>query len=272
MYAVFYFVDLYFALVEQFPSGKAGTNLLYYTPGLGGTFPLLLPNTIHPNPNLTNLPLLTVGAYLAMFCCNVWPRKTWPPLALGTLIEPLGLTILAIAIHQGHLPVVYGMLGLTGVGTGIRFMPGTLHGVAYFPSQIASIVSLMSLAVNLGGTISMTVMLNIFNNKMANAGVAFNGENSNSSFDAIASLPEDVQTFIRERAREAIVVAFFAITAFMWLGLFVVAGLGNADIKRSKTVEEAAQEEDRFAESLTKGSFLMSLVRRRGRDVEVGES
>lgn len=38
MYAVFYFVGLYFALVKQFSSGNSGTNLLYYMPGLAGTF------------------------------------------------------------------------------------------------------------------------------------------------------------------------------------------------------------------------------------------
>ena len=36
MYAVFYFVDLYFALVLDYGHGEAGTNLIYYTPGLGG--------------------------------------------------------------------------------------------------------------------------------------------------------------------------------------------------------------------------------------------
>jgi MFS family permease len=39
MYAVFYFVDLDFALVRQFSPGKAGTNLIYYLPGLSGTYP-----------------------------------------------------------------------------------------------------------------------------------------------------------------------------------------------------------------------------------------
>lgn len=52
MYAVFYFVDLYFALVKGFPAGKAGTNLLYYTPGLGGTSSSLQhpTQTNHPQP------------------------------------------------------------------------------------------------------------------------------------------------------------------------------------------------------------------------------
>jgi len=65
-----------------------------------------------------------VGAIAAMFACNIWPLQTFFPLLLGTIIEPLGITILAVAINNGHQPLVYGMLALTGVGTGIRFMPG----------------------------------------------------------------------------------------------------------------------------------------------------
>ena len=67
---------------------------------------------------------IIVGAYLAMFACNVYPRQTWFPLAFGTLIEPLGITLLAVAINWDNVPIICGMLGLTGVGTGIRFMPG----------------------------------------------------------------------------------------------------------------------------------------------------
>lgn len=101
MYAVFYFSNLYFILVESLPAGEAGRNLIYYMPGLG------------------------VGAYAAMYACNVWPLQTWFPLFVGTIIEPLGVTLLAVAISKGNLPWVYGMLALTGVGSGIRFMPGT---------------------------------------------------------------------------------------------------------------------------------------------------
>lgn len=36
MYAAFYFVELYFTIVKNFGSDKAGMNLLYYLPGLGG--------------------------------------------------------------------------------------------------------------------------------------------------------------------------------------------------------------------------------------------
>ncbi|KAJ5523769.1 hypothetical protein N7494_010419 [Penicillium frequentans] len=59
MFAVMYFMDLYFALVEGNSSSKAGTSLLYFLPGLG------------------------VGDCLAMFASNNWPRQTLPILILA---------------------------------------------------------------------------------------------------------------------------------------------------------------------------------------------
>lgn len=114
MYAVFYFASLYFVLVETLPAGEAGRNLIFYMPGLG------------------------FGAYAAIYACNVWPLQTWFPLFVGTLIEPLGVTLLAVAINQGHLPWVYGMLALTGVGSGIRFMPGEFVILLYSTQKYVS--------------------------------------------------------------------------------------------------------------------------------------
>jgi hypothetical protein len=59
-----------------------------------------------------------------MFFCNIWPGQTWFPLALGTIIEPTGIVMIAVAIGLDYEALVFGMLALSGVGTGIRFMPG----------------------------------------------------------------------------------------------------------------------------------------------------
>lgn len=145
------------------------------------------------------------------------------------------------------------MLALTGAGTGLRMMPGTLHGIAYHPDSIASIVSLMSLALTLGGTLATTIMLNIFNNVLYQAGISFNGVSS-SSFDQISGLPADELVFFRSKAQRGIVLAFWAITAFMWLGVVVSLGLGNVRIRKG-------EEGDRIT---VKGSYIRSLLRRRG--------
>ncbi|KAE9365949.1 MFS general substrate transporter [Stipitochalara longipes BDJ] len=227
MYAVYYFVDLYFALVKDYSSGKAGVNLAYYMPGLAA------------------------GAYLAIFACNVWPLQTFFPLFTGCIIEATGITILAVAINSGNLQLIFGMLALTGVGTGLRMMPGTLHGIAYHPDAIASIVSLMSLAMTLGGTLATTIMLNIFNNVLSQAGISFN-EVSSSIFDQISNLPAEELVFFRRKAQRGIVLAFWAITAFVWLGVLVSLGLGNVRIGKG-------EEGDRIT---GKGSYLGSLVKR----------
>jgi hypothetical protein len=263
MYAVFYFVDLYFALVRNYEPGEAGTNLIYYMPGLA------------------------VGAYIAMFACNIWPLQTFFPLLFGTMVEPLGITLLAVAIHQGNLPMVYGMLALTGVGSGVQFMPGrssclsnalfkipsmivfltktlatgTLHGIGYFPTSISSIVSLMSLSITVGGTISTTLMLNIFNNSLRKSGLSFNS-NSSSSFNAISSLPANEQNFLRSKAKSGIVLAFFALTAFLWLGVVATLAMGNVRIGKKGKYGEV--ESDRAV----KGSFLGSLLWQKGNEVQ----
>jgi len=66
-----------------------------------------------------------VGVYLSMYFCNAWPRKTWFPLMIGSVIEAVGIGVLCYALWSDHLPTIFGMMALTGAGTGLRFMPGT---------------------------------------------------------------------------------------------------------------------------------------------------
>ncbi len=74
------------------------------------------------------------------------------------------------------------MLALTGFGTGVRSMPGTRHGVGYFRSQIAAVVSIMNFAISFGGTLASTIMLNLFDKQMSNAGISFgSGESASAS-------------------------------------------------------------------------------------------
>lgn len=154
-------------------------------------------------------------------------------------------------MRSSDQPLVKGMMALTGIGTGLRLMPGTLHGVGYFPQHISSIVSLIQLANSLGGTFATTIMLNIFNGKLRAEGVALDVA-STASLDAIAGLSQAAQVLLRDRAREGIALAFFAISAFMWLGLVLMVGLGNVDIGKKGEKED----------EVVKGTYLGSLFRR----------
>jgi hypothetical protein len=164
MYGVLFFVGIYFTLGEEFSASSSGLRLLFYLPGLG------------------------VGAYLAMYLCNIRPRNTFSPLFLGSIIEAIGVTVLTWAFHEGHNGTIYGMMGLTGVGTGMRFMPCTLHGVAFHPTSIAPVISLLEFLTTFGGTIALSLMGSVFNNGMSSSGLPFSISTATDSLQGIAGL------------------------------------------------------------------------------------
>ena len=96
-------------------------------------------------------------------------------------------------------------------------------------------------------------MLKILNHRLSGVGVDVSGGGT-ASLDAISGLGEAAQVFLRSHAREGISLAFFAITAFMWLGLVAMMGLGNVDIGRSEGGKDG----------VVRGNYLGSLVRGRG--------
>ncbi|KAH8678109.1 major facilitator superfamily domain-containing protein [Xylariales sp. PMI_506] len=228
MYSVFYFTDLYFTMVMLYDSSKSGIQLLYYVPGLGA------------------------GTYITMFMCNRWPRKTFYPLFLGSIIEAVGVGVLAYALHTQRTNIIYGMLGLTGCGTGMRFMPGGLHAVGFFPKNIATVVALMGVALPFGGTLALTIMSTVFNN------VSGIGENSSyRDFSSFDQLTPEVLAQVVDSAKKGIVWAFVAIIPFMVLCMVCAACLGNVDIgDRNKS-----DSEDDNGVHLTHGSYLLAMFR-----------
>lgn len=206
IYSVLYYVDLYFTLILGYSSSKAGVQLLYYTPGIA------------------------CGVYLAMLFSNAWPRGTFLPLLLGSTIEAVGIGLLAWALSTGRIASIYGMVAFSGVGTGLRFMPGTLHAVGFFPHSVASIVSLMGVATPFGGAVALTVMSTVYNNLEAPLG-----------------------------AKDAMVWAFVAICPFMGVCIFCAACLGNVSIVKPKPGDDGEEPKP----TATDGSYLLALLRAR---------
>lgn len=215
---VLYYVDLYYTLILGYSYSKAGTQLLYYVPGI------------------------SIGVYSAVLFSNVWPRGTFFPLFLGSVIEAVGVGMIAWAMSTGHVASVYGMVAFSGVGTGLRFMPGTLHAVGFFPNDIASIVSLMGIASPFGGAVALTVMSTVYNN-LAN-----------------------------KDAEMAFVWAFVAMCPLMGMCIVCAACLGNVSIIKPGAGEEGDCEAKHIA---TNESYLLGLLRARkakpSRDVMGGQ-
>lgn len=186
MYSVLYFCNIYFTMVKLWSADQAGTQLLYFTPGLG------------------------VGVYVSAFMCNSWPRKTFPPIFLGSILEMVGIGLIAWAISTEHDPTVYGMMALTGVGTGLRVMPVPLHGIGHFPKKIAAVVSLMAVAYPFGGTVGLTILTTVYNNV---SGIS--NDSPLRDFTTLKNLPAAEQAAVTHDAKMGIVWAYVAICPFM---------------------------------------------------------
>ncbi|KAL2388443.1 hypothetical protein RJ035_003252 [Blastomyces gilchristii] len=215
LYSVFYFIGIYFTLVEAYPSGKAGIQLLFYIPGIG------------------------VGIYLAMFACNVWPAQTFTPLSAGTLIETVGVALITWAVTTRNIPLVNGMMAVAGAGTGLRFMPSSLHAAGIWPDKIAPAMSIMRFCLPFGGTLALAIMGSVFNNKMTsifhpnsesqNGGIDIQ---SSQSLDDISKLPLEVQEHIRTTGKDAVMWAFISIMPIMAISFVTGIFLGNVWIKK----------------------------------------
>ncbi|OAX79319.1 hypothetical protein ACJ72_06365 [Emergomyces africanus] len=216
LYSVFYFIGVYFTLVEAYPSGEAGVQLLFYIPGIG------------------------VGVYLAMFACNVWPAQTFAPLSAGTLVETIGVGLITWAVTTRNIPLINGMMALAGAGTGLRFMPSSLHVAGIWPDKLAPAMSIMRFCLPFGGTLALAIMGSVFNNKMAS--VFHPSEQTQSGFDIhssqsldeISKLPPAVQEHVRNIGKDAVMWAFISIMPIMAISFVTGIFLGNVWIKKGR--------------------------------------
>jgi hypothetical protein len=222
LYSAFYFIGIYFTLVEGYDSGKSGLQLLYYIPGLG------------------------VGVYAAMFFCNVKPRQTFWPLILGSVVETAGISALAYATKSADRTLVNVMMAIAGFGTGIRFMPEGLHLAGMYRDRLAPALSMLRFAVPFGGTLALTVMGSVFQNKMAayfgSAAVSqqLGADESNidihntASLNAVNNAPPELQAAIRSTGADAVMWSFISIIPFLALSLVANLFLGNVWISKGK--------------------------------------
>jgi hypothetical protein len=167
---------------------------------------------------------------MAMFMTNIWPRQTLPPLLLGSLTSAIGITVLSYALDSERTALIYGMMALTGHGVGMRMNPGSLHGLAYFPALTAPITFVVSFAFPFGGTVALTLMSTVFNNKF--------GDKSKITTQAES----------QAAAKRGIHFAFIAMIPFMWAFVVLTAGLGNVWIQKNGDHE------------VVNGIYLLSLI------------
>jgi MFS family permease len=201
MFAVMYFMGLYFALVEGKSAEDSGLSLLFYIPGIAGR---LITSGLFIHEEIL-ISFCLVGVLMAMYSSNVWPRQTLPPILLGSITSAVGISVIAWAVHAENRGVACGMMALVGHGVMIRMNPTSLHGLGYFPEETAIIACLTSFAIPFGGVVGLTIMTTVYTNKTVGGQL----------------LPKD-----------GIMWAFVAIIPFMWLCVLLSACLGNVWISK----------------------------------------
>jgi hypothetical protein len=193
---------------------------------------------------------------MAILMCNVWPAQTFLPLTLGTIEETIGLALLAWAISTRNTSLVNGMMVLAGAGTGSRFMPSSLHIAGVWPEKIAPAMSLMRFAQPFGGTLALTIMGAVFNNKWSGSSALSNNSSSatssfdphsTDSLDSVSALPQNVQDIVRNVGKDAIMWAFIAILPILGISLVTGLFLGNVWIKPSKESKKETENGEREA-------------------------
>ena len=173
------------------------------------------------------------------------------------------------SVTQRRVALVDGMMGLAGVGTGLRFMPITLHTAGIWPTRIAPAMSIIRFALPFGGTLALTIMGSVFNNKMASvfgsASVQGTGNSASlqtqQSLDAIRALPPDVQAMIRDQAKDAVKWAFVSILPILGIALIASLFLGNVWIKGSKISQANTEKQaDTMSSEVLYKSYILALA------------
>lgn len=239
MVSAFYFISYYWQFAEGYSSSKAGTKLLYYTPGLG------------------------IGVYMAMYMCNVRPAQTFLPLFVGSVVEGVGLAVLAYAVSIRHDTLVSVFLAVSGAGTGLRFMPVVLHAAGIWSTRVPAMQSLLSFILPLGETVGISMMGAVFTNKLRHytSDILPNGGGA-GNITTLDGLPGPIKEAVQNAAARSVMWALIAVLPFVGLSIIASAFLGNVWIgvipKQAKKGEVEQKETKGY---VMYGIYLLALLK-----------
>ncbi|KAI9682144.1 MAG: hypothetical protein M1817_000198 [Caeruleum heppii] len=248
IYAVFYFVGIYFTLVEGYEPEKAGLQLLYYLPGIA------------------------TGVYLGLFFANTWPRDTFLALFLGSFTEALGVGVLTWALSSGRKSIIAAMMAIAGFGSGLRLMPATLHIAGIWPDRLAPAMSITDFVLDFGGTIALAMMGSVFNNKLVDGlpvnlspdamdSEGFTSGDPTTNLQGIAQLSPEARAQFNAAARRGVVWAFTSIMPVLGLAIVAAALMGNVWITKSEKRTEQGHLDSK--EDVLDGYYLWELLKGR---------
>ncbi|CDO74451.1 hypothetical protein BN946_scf184979.g6 [Trametes cinnabarina] len=239
MLVMFYFVAIFFTIVQGLSGTNAGTQLIFFAPGLG------------------------VGSLISIFLLKRTRQPKWP-IILGGLIVNVGLGLVSWGMELNKQSYVDGFMAMTGVGVGMCIGPLVVHVRFSQPESRVAVVSGLSLfSRSLGGTVGLAQCGAVLNGKVNTSILALvrSGTLSRSdahelaqglaagisSLQSISALPPEIQTAVKDAFRNGTRWSF--ISLLPWAGLSFVLTLFLSNIRDTdrEAREAAAAEQNQEA-------------------------
>ncbi|KAG8941281.1 hypothetical protein FRC04_004643 [Tulasnella sp. 424] len=203
LFSAFYFLAIYFSIVQGLSATKSGVQLLYFSPGLG------------------------IGVFIALRMIKIFQQPKYPAI-LGSFLIPIAVGLLTTAIDNNKQGQLNGFLLFTGVGIGLTFAPLSLQARFSQPfNRVAAVVSMNLFFRTAGGTIGLAQLSAVLDTKVksyitgviespsltpeqkAQIGNLFGG--SLDSIQNILSLPDDTRTIVQDAFRHACRLSFISL-------------------------------------------------------------
>ncbi|KAI0064675.1 MFS general substrate transporter [Artomyces pyxidatus] len=128
---MFYFLSIFFTIVDGYSATKAGTDLLLFAPGLGA------------------------GSVIGLSIIGVTKQPKYP-IILGGIISIVGLGLMSTAVKNDNQSHINWALFTTGLGIGQTIGPSATHARFAQPEHRVSVVTALTLFFrSLGGTIGL---------------------------------------------------------------------------------------------------------------------
>ncbi|KZS91828.1 MFS general substrate transporter [Sistotremastrum niveocremeum HHB9708] len=228
MLVAFYFVAIFFTIVEGKSATNAGVQLIYFAPGAGG------------------------GVFLSQFLIRL-TRQPKHAIILGTFITTIALGLISRAIQINQHGQLNGFMAMAGAGVGLTFGPIGIHARFSLPSNRVAVVEALNLFFRtLGGTVGLAQCAAVLNSRVSSR-LASLIASSNTSIDTstltsgsvasiqvINSLPPDVSNAIKDAFRDGTRWAF--ISLIPWSGVACIAVLFLRNIQTPEEPSAPEQE------------------------------
>ncbi|KAI0769721.1 major facilitator superfamily domain-containing protein [Trametes elegans] len=257
MLVMFYFVAIFFTIVQGLSGTSAGTQLIYFAPGLGA------------------------GSISAILLLKHTRQPKWPIL-LGGLIMTVGLGLVSYGVDLNKQSYVDGFMVMTGVGVGMCIGPLVVHVRFSQPENRVAVVSGLSLfSRSLGGTVGLAQCGAVLNAKVnarllalvragtlpsADAGALARGLAAGlSSVQDLGALPPAAQAAVRDAFRAGSRWCF--VSLIPWAALALLASLFLSDIRDSDREAREGTGGARAERDATDGSLVEKKP-----DVEAGSA